>query len=572
MIDIQKEIEKKFPNIQKRSGLVKNSIFKTAKKLIHQDNINTFLEKNGTLKGFDFIDAVLDYFNFDFSYASNDLLKIPTTGRVVIIANHPLGALDALSLLKLVAQVRKDVKIIANDFLAGFEPLEQLFIKIDNFKSRQNKQNIQKVYDCLNNEEAVIIFPAGEVSRLSPKGVVDGKWHKGFLKFAKRTKSPILPVLVQGKNSKTFYTLSILNKTFSTILLSDEMFKKKDKQISLKVGDIIPSEHIYPLGLDEEYIVSLYKKHLYGLKKGKRKYFVTQNPIARPEDPKQLKKILQKSKLLGKTKDGKAIYLYSYEESLDSTVLNEIGRLREISFRKVQEGVNQKRDLDRYDKYYEHIILWDEDDLEIVGAYRIANSKNILEKYGKKGFYTSTLFDFKEEFDLYLKDSIELGRSFVQPKYWGSRALDYLWFGIGAYLRDNPHIRYMFGPVSLSSSYPNAAKEMITFFYDSYFGQKDIVEAKIPYIVKQEQFKNDFLLNDYKHDFKKMKTVLSAMGAAVPTLYKQYSELCEDGGIKFCSFNVDPDFSDCIDGFIIVDVQKIKSAQKQRYIHNNLDK
>lgn len=572
MIDIQKEIIKKFPNIQNRSKLVKTSIFKTAKKLIHEDNINNFLKQNQGLKGFDFIDAVLDYFNFDFSYSNNDIINIPDTGKVVIIANHPLGALDALCLLKLVSQVRKDVRIIANDFLAGFEPLDDLFIKIDNFKTRQNKQNIQKVYDSLNNEEAVIIFPAGEVSRISPKGVMDGKWQKGFLKFAKRTKAPILPVLVQGKNSKTFYTLSILNKTFSTILLSDEMFKKKDKQISLKIGKIIPNENILPTGLDEDYIVNLYKKHLYALKKGKKKFFITQNPIAHPENRKELKKELQSSKLLGKTKDGKIIYLYDYKSGSNTIVLNEIGRLREISFRKVQEGVNQKRDLDQYDKYYRHIVLWDEDDLEIVGAYRIANSRDVIDRYGIKGLYTSTLFDFKEDFNLYLENSIELGRSFVQPKYWGSRALDYLWFGIGAYLRDNPHIRYMFGPVSLSSSYPNVAKEMITFFYGSYFGADGIVEPKTPFIIKKEKFKEEFTLDDYKRDFKKMKSILNGIDAAVPTLYKQYSDLCEDGGIKFCGFNIDPDFSDCIDGFIIVDVQKVKPAQQKRYIYNNLDK
>ncbi len=569
MIDIQKEIIKKFPNIQKRSNLIKNSIFKTAKKLIHEDNINIFLEQNKGLENFDFIDAVLDYFNFDFSYSNNDIINIPSTGKVVIIANHPLGALDALCLLKLVSLVRKDVKIIANDFLAGFEPLENLFIKIDNYSSRQNKENIQKVYDSLNNEEAVIIFPAGEVSRATPKGIMDGKWHKGFLKFAKRTKSPILPVLVQGKNSKTFYTLSILNKTFSTLLLSDEMFKKKDKQIALKIGQIIPAENTIPSGLDENYIVNLYKKHLYSLKRGKKKFFITQNPIAHPENRKELKKALQSSKPLGKTKDGKMIYLYNYEK--DSIVLNEIGRLREISFRKVQEGVNQKRDIDVYDKYYQHIILWDEEDLEIVGAYRIASSKYVLKNYGIKGFYTATLFNFKDEFKPYLENSIELGRSFVQPKYWGSRALDYLWFGIGAYLRENPEVRYMFGPVSLSSSYPTVAKEMITYFYTSYFGVKGIVEPKTPFIVKKDELKEEFVLNDYKKDFKKMKSILNDIGVAVPTLYKQYSELCEEGGIKFCGFNIDPDFSDCIDGFIIVDVQKVKPAQQKRYIHNNLD-
>ena len=568
MIDIKQEIIKKFPNIDTKSPMIKESLFKIAKKVIHEDTINSFLKQNEHLEGFDFIEAVFEYFHFDFRYSSNEIINIPSSGRVVIIANHPLGALDALSLLKLVGSVRKDVKIIANDFLAGFQGLGNLFIKIDNFKSRQNKQNIQKVYDSLNNEEAVILFPAGEVSRVTAKGVRDGLWHKGFLKFAKRTQTPILPVLVDGRNSKTFYTLSILNKTFSTVLLSHEMFKKKDKMISLHVGKIIPYENIVPQGLNESYIVNLYKKHLYSLKKGKRSFFITQNPIAHPENRKELKKELKNSLVSRNTKDGKKIYLYDYKP--DSVVIKEIGRLRELSFRKVQEGVNEKRDIDKYDKYYQHIILWDEEELEIVGAYRIANSNYVMEKYGKNGFYTSTLFNFTDDFNPYLKDSIELGRSFVQPKYWGSRALDYLWFGIGAYLRQNPDIKYMFGPVSLSASYPNIAKNMIVYFYTKYFGQSTLVDAKIPFIVSGEEIEENFVWNDYKKDFKKLKMMLGNIGVTVPTLYKQYSELCEKDGIKFCAFNIDPDFSNCIDSFIVVYTHKIKESQKKRYIDNNL--
>ena len=565
MIDIEKEILKKFPTLDSKSQMIKKSLFKIAKKVIHEDKINKFLDSHGHLDGFEFVEAVLEFLNFDFSYSNSELINIPSSGRVVIISNHPLGALDALSLLKLISMVRRDVKIVANDFLAGFESLNSLFIKIDNFKSKQNKANIQKVYNSLNSEEALIIFPAGEVSRATPKGIRDGEWQKGFLKFASRTHSPILPILVDAKNSKRFYTLSILNKTFSTILLSDEMFKKQDKEIYLKIGKIIPYENIEPKSIDTNHIVNLYKKHLYALKKPNRDYFKTQTPIAHPENRQELKRDLKSSTLLGETKDGKKIYLYHYKA--DSIVLKELGRLREVSFRKVQEGINEKRDRDKYDKYYEHIVLWDEDDLEIVGSYRVGNSQNIIDKYGEDSLYTTTLFEFKDEFRPYLKNSIELGRSFVQPKYWGSRALDYLWFGIGAYLRDNPKIKYMFGPVSLSASYPLDAKNLITYFYNQYFGTTEtLVEAKIPFIPKCEEFSHNFKWDDYRDDFKSLKSMLSGFGVSVPTLYKQYSELTKEGGIKFCAFNIDPNFSDCIDGFIVVDIKKIKDDKKRRYI------
>lgn len=567
MIDIQKEIEKKFPKIKEKENVLKKSLLKIAKKIVHEDSINQFLSQNSHLKGFDFVDAVLDYFDFDYTVSSNDLQNIPSTGKVIIIANHPLGGLDALCLLKLIGQIRKDVKILANDFLVGFEALHSLMIPLDNFKDRQSKESIKKIYEALKNEEAIIIFPAGEVSRATPKGVKDPAWNKGFLNFAKNSNSAILPIFLDAKNSKTFYTISLINKTFSTLLLSNEMFNKKSKNINIKIGQIIPSENITPKGLNKDFLVNLYKKHLYALKKGKKSFFQTQSAVAHPVSKIDLYNELKKSPLLGQTNDGKKIYLYDYVE--DSIVLKELGRLREISFRKVGEGVNKKRDIDKYDVYYQHIILYDKNELEIVGAYRIGNSDMIFKEFGTKGFYSNTLFQFNDEFMFYLQNSIELGRSFVQPKYWGTRALDYLWYGIGAYVKANPNIKYMFGPVSISGAFPAIAKDMLVFYYNYYYSsEKNLVEARTPFSYSSHihDIKEFFTLEDKKRDFKSLKIALSNIGVNVPTLYKQYSELTLDDGVKFLDFNVDKNFGDCIDSFILVEIDKIKDSMKQRYM------
>lgn len=567
MIDVQKEIEKKFPNIHKKQDFLKKSLFKIAKKIVHEDSINKFLNENSHLKGLEFVDSVLDYFDFDYNVSSTDLENIPSFGKVIIIANHPLGGLDALCLLRLVSQVRSDIKIIANDFLVGFEAMNNLLIPIDNYKIRQSKKDIRKIYESLNKEEAVIIFPAGEVSRATSKGIKDPSWNKGFLNFAKNSNSPILPIFLDAKNSKTFYTISVINKTFSTLLLSNEMFKKKSKRINIKIGEIIPNENIAPKGLDKKYLINLYKKHLYSLKKKKKSFFETQSAIAHPQKRQELMNELKSSELIGETNDGKKIYLYDYSD--DSIVLKELGRLRELSFRKVGEGLNKKRDTDKYDIYYQHIILWDEKDLEIVGSYRIGNSDFIFKNIGVKGFYSNTLFKYNEALTPYLKNSIELGRSFVQPKYWGTRALDYLWYGIGAYLKKNRNIKYMFGPVTISATLPTIAKDMMIFYYSHYFKDpKQLVESKLPYQYSNNinEIKKSFCLDDKRKDFKFLKSTLSGMGVSVPTLYKQYSDITEEDGVKFLGFNVDKNFSDCIDGFILVNVSKIKNSSRKRYI------
>jgi hypothetical protein len=183
----------------------------------------------------------------------------------------------------------------------------------------------------------------------------------------------------------------------------------------------------------------------------------------------------------------------------------------------------------------------------------------------------SDLCDMNEQFDTVLEDAIELGRSFVQPKYWGSRALDYLWQGIGAYLSHNPQVKYMMGPVSISGSFPKHAQEALVYFYTLYFGSDHtMVKAKSPYKLSeyvQNEFKVLFSGENYSEDFRVLKDYLKALDVSVPTLYKQYSEIALDDGVKFLGFNVDNDFNDCIDGFILVEIAKIKESVSQRYIN-----
>ncbi|ARU49561.1 hypothetical protein Sdiek1_2411 [Sulfurospirillum diekertiae] len=568
MVDVEKALHLKYPSIVYYPTIVKNCLIYLLKKLLHQDEINTFLIHGEAYRGFDFVEAVLEYFNFGYTVSNKDKANIPSSGRVIIVANHPLGALDALSLIALIKEIRSDVKVIANDVLMQIEPLQSLLIPIDNISGATAKESIKKVYDALENDEALIVFPSGEVSRAHPTGIKDTKWKKGFLKFAQKSNSPILPIYIDAKNSPLFYTISMINKKLSMILLASEMFKKRSKVINFKVGEMIAYKTLQKSELGESTLINLLKKHLYKISKGKKGIFATQTAIAHPEERKAIRSELKKVNTLGQTSDGKKIYLYEYESG--SVLMREIGRLREFTFRKVEEGTGGKRDVDLFDKHYKHIVLWDDEELEVVGAYRIGEANFISEYFSVDGFYSQTLFEFTPEFEPYLHNSIELGRSFVQPRYWGSRALDYLWQGIGAYLFQNPHIRYMYGPVSLSDVYPKIAKNLIVTFYALYFSTpKELVSARNRFFMskaEKEEAQAFFKGNDYKEDFTVLKEQLSSMDLSVPTLYKQYTELCEEGGILFLDFNIDKEFANCVDSFILVDITKIKEAKKTRYI------
>jgi 1-acyl-sn-glycerol-3-phosphate acyltransferase len=571
MIDIEKALTLKYPNLKEYPSFLYKSFIYFLKKIIHEKEINEFLEKNKRTIGIDFVELITEYFNFKYTISDKDKENIPAQGRVIIIANHPLGALDALALIKLVGEVRSDIKVIANDILYNVDQLKSMILPVDNMNRKSTKHHIQAVYDALNNEEAVIVFPAGEVSRAKVTGIKDQKWQKGFLRFAHKTSSPILPVFIGAKNSFNFYAMSSMNKKLSTLFLVNEMFKQQDKTINFKIGEIIPFDSLNLKNLKLETATKLLKKHLYKVSKGKKGVFSTMKSIAHPESRQDIKKELKEMRLLGETVDHKKIYLYEYSEG--SIILKELGRLREITFRKVGEGSGKRRDHDEYDIYYQHIILWDDEDLEIVGSYRIANSNKVMELLGIEGFYTSTIFDFKEKFMPYFEDSIELGRSFVQPKYWGSRALDYLWYGIGAYLKEHENIKYMFGAVSLSSLYSKEAQNMILYFYERHFGgYSELAESRNRYLLsnkEKKEFDEVFTGSNYRENFRTLKTNLQHYNATVPTLFKQYTELCEDGGVKFLDFGIDPDFGDCMDGLILVDVDKIKPSKRDRYINSH---
>lgn len=239
-MNVERVINEKYPSFTSKPTAIRNTALFILRRLFHEQEVNNFLEENRHCQGFDFIDQVLDYFNFTYSLTNKDLMNIPSSGRVLIIANHPLGALDGLALLKMIGEIRKDVRIVANDMLASLSQLSPLLLPVDNLNRSTRKQDITNINNALHNEEAVIVFPAGEVSRAGAMGIKDSNWNQGFLHFAKKTNSPILPVYIGGKNSSLFYTISGINKTLAALLLPHEMFNKHSMNLTFKIGESIP--------------------------------------------------------------------------------------------------------------------------------------------------------------------------------------------------------------------------------------------------------------------------------------------------------------------------------------------
>lgn len=541
------------------------------KRLFYEDEFQQFAAAHRHLKGLDMVEQVLEHLDILCTVSARDLEQIPEHGPLVIIANHPTGTLDGLALLYAVSRVRRDVKVVTNRMLTHLEPLSSLFIPVDNMGGRTAKSSLVQMEQHLQNAGVLIFFPAGEVSRPTRKGIRDKKWHSGFIKLAGKLRVPLLPVHIQAHNSLLFYASTLVSPTLSMLLLMQQMFRRRHSQLPIKIGQQIAWHHWHSATLSSREMAEQCRQHVMRLGKGVPGVFKTQCAIARPEDRATLKRALAQAESLGKTSDGKTIYLWQRNGQEDAPLLRELGRLREIAFRAVEEGSGKRRDTDCYDDDYLHLILWDEEDLEIVGAYRFMPTAMQIEKRGVEGLYSYSLFHYDDKMQDVLEHGIELGRSFIQPRYWGRRGLDYLWSGIGAYLARYPHYRYLFGPVSISGGLPPAARDLLVAFYRLWFpATHPLAASRQPYPASLPDVLAQFGGVDYVDDLTKLKSLLGNLGCGIPPLYKQYSELCEPGGVQFIDFGSDPDFNNCVDGLVLVDLTYLKANRYQRYIGAHL--
>lgn len=568
MIDIELFLRERYPNFWQRHPYLNRPLLRVLRLLFHEKLFHDFADQYPHLEGFDFVDEMLRYFDFSYRVSDRELEQIPVRGRVVVVANHPIGSLDGLALIKLMRSIRRDVKVVANDILDNIPPLRSLLIPVNNMGGVTARRSLEALHQHLDDEGALIIFPAGEVSRLGTRGIRDCEWRSGFIRLAAQSRAPVLPIFVNGRNSAFFYSLSLLARPLSTLWLVREMFHHANNCVEMRIGAPISYQSYQRVELPLKEKAKLFRRHVYRLGQGKSGVFPAEPAIAHPEDRALLRTEVRACELLGRTQDDKQIYLFRYQS--DSAIMREIGRLRETAFRAVGEGSGLPRDIDKYDRHYLHLVLWDDNDLEIAGAYRLCDASVAADRLGEEHLYSATLFQYQPEMRPYMQQGLELGRSFVQPRYWGRRSLEYLWYGLGAFLRQNPQYRYLFGPASLSAAYPPRAQHLLTHFYRTHFpAPAQLARPRQPFVIPphvSEELREKFPGASYNGEFAQLKSELMHMNLSVPTLYKQYSEICEPGGAQFVDFNVDPAFGNCIDGLIVVDLARLKPARRERYL------
>ncbi len=536
-------------------------------RLADEEGFKRLLDQTSALEGLDFVERTLDLLGTRYTLDPREREHIPIEGPLLVVANHPLGMQDALVLLQLIGSVRPDVRILANEWLMAIPSLRKLLLPVNVFGSGGSSRP-RDLYRALERGEVLIAFPAGVVSRMGPGGVRDGRWSEGFARLSMRSGVSVLPVHIAARNSTAFYGMSMLSRPLSTAMLPREAVTSGGRRMSLSIGaSISPEELNARSGSSAPRAAKLMRRHVYQLARRRGLIFGGQAPLAHPEPVARLSAELERAEKLADLSDGKQVLLL--KGAADSAVLRELGRLREQTFRKVGEGTGRRRDLDACDPHYEHLLLWDARALRIMGAYRLGHAGRVLAAQGMAGLYSASLFDYSPALESRLAQGLELGRSFIAPAYWRSRALDQLWRGIGLYLQRHPELRYLFGPVSMSVNLPREAREWIAAAHQHYFAAPGLAAARQPFRISPEvdtQVREALHGLDAASGLGRLKHQLDALGVSLPVLYRQYVDLVEPQGVQFLDFGEDPGFSGCVDGLVLLDLARLKPAKRTRYL------
>ncbi len=531
-----------------------------------------------------FMRRVLEVMNIGWRVSAEDMANIPAEGPAILVANHPYGAVEGVILGDLLSGIRTDFKIMGSLFLRYIPDIHDLIIFVDNFgntsSARQNIGPLKECMRCLRDGHMLVVFPAGEVSHVNLRQghVIDPPWSTTVGRLVARTKAPVVPVFFHGRNSDLFQLLGLMHPRLRTVMLSREFHNMQRQTVDISVARPIPYEKLQHLH-DDETLTRYLRLRTYILRQRMPQstgpalpFFFRRSarghrpsvhapraelPIALGPDPEQLAAEVAGLPTTSLLLLHGPFQVYATRAQTIPLALQEIGRLREYTFRQVGEGTGKATDLDRFDEYYEHLFIWNTVEREIVGAYRLGRTDEIIAAHGADGLYTSTLFSYKPSLFRRMHPALEMGRSFVRPEYQKTYApLLLLWKGIARFLMREPEYTILFGPVSISNEYSPLSKELIVRFlreHNCFSEYARLVKPKTPPRLNTLRRHE---IREFRNAFTSMDDVTAAISdidaefKGIPVLLRQYLKL----GGKILAFNVDHEFQSCLDGLIMVDM------------------
>jgi putative hemolysin len=534
----------------------------------------------------------------DVRVEGNAVEEIPAQGPLIVAANHPHGALDGLALLDVIGRVRPDVRLVANHLLACIPELRDLCFFIDPFERRDSVQRslagLRAAHLWLRRGGTLLIFPAGEVAhcRRADGTVVDSPWRPTVGRLARGTSARILPASIDGANSRHFYILGRIHSLFRTVLLPRELLNSRGSSVSVRFGRVLNANELLTDEDTADSITQRIRDAVEAIRRGARPSHAQRapggarfsfsdtlpgapiardgrrespKPVVPPIDPARLDQDVRELPAAARLLTTGAFDVYCAEAAQIPHVLQEIGRLRESSFRAVGEGTGRPSDLDSFDQRYLHLFVWNQSAREVVGAYRIGRADEIVAASGVDGLYTRTLFRFDARLLNRLPPALELGRSFVRAEYQRDySALLLLWKGICGFVQRHPRYRVLFGAVSISARYNDRTRDMLMRFLEqNHLHQQvaELVSSLHPYSPMYPRHDASAAAPRTVEEADALVSQLEKDGRGMPVLLRQYLKL----NARVLGFNVDPSFGDALDALMMADLVEVDARILRRY-------
>jgi len=548
-------------------------------KVLQISTLNKIYDRNKHVSDVEFLNAILDEFQIKFEIPEEDFKRLPKEGAYITVSNHPLGGIDGILLLKLMLEKEPNFKIIANFLLHRIEPMKPYIMPVNPFETHKDAKSsvvgIKETLKHLKDGKPLGMFPAGEVSTYKDgKLMVDKPWEEGAIKVIKKAQVPVVPIYFHAKNSRLFYILSKISDTLRTAKLPSELLTQKNRVIKVRIGKPISVAEQSEYESIESYSEFLRKKtYMLANPFEKESKLLSTPNLKIAKSPKEIvssanhhsivEEVIKLRREGARLLQSKNYEVFFADALTIPSVLHEIGRLREITFREVGEGTNESIDLDKFDEYYHHMFLWDNDTKKIAGAYRMGLGQEIFPKYGIDGFYLQDLFRFEPELHDMMSKSIEMGRAFICKEYQlKPMPLFLLWKGIVHTTLRYPKHKFLIGGVSISNQFSDFSKSlMIEFmksnYYDPYIAQ--YIHPKKEYKVKLKDADKDFIFNEAEADLIKFDKIIDEIepgNLRLPVLIKKYIKQ----NARVVAFNVDPLFNNAIDGLMYIRIADLPES------------
>lgn len=497
--------------------------------------------------------------NIELQINESDIKRIPANEPFICVCNQLFGQEDELILEMVFQKEGRNFKVIS----PPKQMLQNLSQQYFSGKEKRASINLKSFFKTLKNTfesgHSIGLILSFKNWRIDTPGK---KQHLNQIaKAIKKLKIPIVPVRLDT-DAHPLLQVGIRNKLVKrnksetlkiTVRIGNPIYLEEQEKFSNipRFRKFLQSK-IFALGSDLK-IKSFFKRPIFNTEE-------TQKEIAEAIDSELIQQEIE-NLTFENLITSQANYDILVARAKDvPNVLLEIGRLREITFRSVGEGTGKQRDIDEFDLYYHQLIIWDKVAKKIVGGYRMGKGDEIFSRYGITGFYIFCFFKIKPEFFQIMRQAVELGRSYIVPEYQRKRLpLFLLWKGILYFLIKNPQYQYLYGPVSISKYYSNISKGLIVAFIKKYFYNETLAQylkPRKPFKIKTNQVDIDLLMENLGDEMTALDSLVEDIEPQhfrLPVLIRQYVKL----NARFISFNIDPNFSDCLDGFIILDLKDV---------------